>query len=153
LDISNARNSVVVNHVRLKFYTSIFGAIIKSLLAKKGIFSMMNFRHSSTLTSPFCASVLPVVLLITKGDSPTDINIAEILHLSNFFELKRTLVYIHLQLRTRKVLDIQLVCLISYKYSSSKFINKGFVYITDLALCLNLKLKLILRFLSQLVDC
>ena len=44
---------------------------------------------------------------------PTDINIAQILHLSNFFELKRTLVYIHLQLRTRKVLDIQLiVCLI-----------------------------------------
>jgi hypothetical protein len=29
--------------VRLKFYTSIFGAIIKSLLAKNGIFSMMNF--------------------------------------------------------------------------------------------------------------
>ena len=50
MDISNARNSVVVNHVRLKFYTSIFGAIIKSLLAKKGIFSMMNFRHSSTLS-------------------------------------------------------------------------------------------------------
>jgi hypothetical protein len=47
--VSNARNSVVVNHVRLKFDTSIFGAIIKSLLAKKGIFSMMNFRHSSTL--------------------------------------------------------------------------------------------------------
>ena len=35
--------------VRLKFYTSIFGAIIKSLLAKNGIFSMMNFRHSRTL--------------------------------------------------------------------------------------------------------
>jgi hypothetical protein len=50
LDISNARNSVVVNYVRLKFYTSIFGAIIKSLLAKKGIFSMMNFHHSSTLS-------------------------------------------------------------------------------------------------------
>jgi hypothetical protein len=53
LDISNARNSVVVNHVRLKFYTSIFGAIIKSLLAKKGIFSMMNSRHSSTLNIHF----------------------------------------------------------------------------------------------------
>jgi hypothetical protein len=26
--------------------------------------------------------------------------------------LKRTLVYIHLQLRTKKVLDVQLVCLI-----------------------------------------
>jgi hypothetical protein len=33
-------------------------------------------------------------------------------YLSTFFELKRTLVYIHLQLRTRKVLDIQLVGLI-----------------------------------------
>ena len=40
---------------------------------------------------------------------PTDINIAQILHLSNFFELKRTLVYIHLQLRV-----------LFYKYSSSK---------------------------------
>jgi hypothetical protein len=58
------------------------------------------------MSSPFCASVL----LITKG--PTDINIAQILHLSNFFELKRTLVYIHLQQRTIKVLDILLVCLI-----------------------------------------
>ena len=38
---------------------------------------------------------------------PTVINIAQILHLSNFFELKRSLVYIHLQLRTRKVLDIE----------------------------------------------
>jgi hypothetical protein len=45
-------------------------------------------------------------------EEPTDINIAQILHLSNFFELKHTLVYIHLQLQTRKVLDIQLVCLI-----------------------------------------
>ena len=36
-------------------------------------------------------------------------NIAQILHLSNFFEMKRR-VYIHLQAkRTRKVLDIQLV--------------------------------------------
>ena len=43
---------------------------------------------------------------------PTDINIAQIFAGSNLFELKRTLVYIHLQLRTRKVLDIQLVCLI-----------------------------------------
>jgi hypothetical protein len=40
---------------------------------------------------------------------PTDINIAQILHLSNFFELKRTVVYIHLQLRV-----------LFYKYSSSK---------------------------------
>jgi hypothetical protein len=52
------------------------------------------------------------VLLITNGDPHADINIAQILHFSNFFELKRTLVYIHLQLGTRKVLDIQLVCFI-----------------------------------------
>jgi hypothetical protein len=58
------------------------------------------------MSSPFCTSVL----LITKGDP--QIYIAQILHLSNFFELKRTLVYIRLQLQTRKVLDIQLVCLI-----------------------------------------
>jgi hypothetical protein len=47
------------------------------------------------MSTPFCASVLP----ITKGDP-------QILHLSNFFELKRTLVYIHafIQLRNRKVL-------------------------------------------------
>jgi hypothetical protein len=56
-------------------------------------------------------SVLRISSAHNKG-GPTDINIAQILHLSNFFELKRTLVYIHLQLRTRKVLDIQLVCLI-----------------------------------------
>ena len=45
------------------------------------------------------------------GREPRDKNIAQILHLSNIFELKRTLVYIHLQLRTRKVLDVQLVYL------------------------------------------
>jgi hypothetical protein len=59
------------------------------------------------------SQVLRISSAHNKG-GPTDINIAQILHLSNFFELKRTLVYIHLQLRTRKVLDIdiQLVCLI-----------------------------------------
>jgi hypothetical protein len=45
------------------------------------------------MSTPFCASVLLI----------------QILHLSNFFELKRR-VYIHLQAwRTRKVLDIELV--------------------------------------------
>jgi hypothetical protein len=40
---------------------------------------------------------------------PPEINIAQILHLSNFFQLKRR-DYINLQAwRTRKVLDIQLV--------------------------------------------
>jgi hypothetical protein len=74
------------------------------------------------MSTPFCASVL----LITKvKGGPPDINIAQIWHLSNFFELKRT-VYIHLQVqRTRKVLDIlqilyRKVYIIFYKYSSSK---------------------------------
>jgi hypothetical protein len=54
-------------------------------------------------------SVLRFSSAHNKG-GPPNINIAQILHLSNFFELKRT-VYIHLQVqRTRKVLaDIQLV--------------------------------------------
>jgi hypothetical protein len=56
-------------------------------------------------------SVLRISSAHNKG-GPTDINIAEILHLSTFFELKRTLVYIHLQFRTRKVLYMLLVCLI-----------------------------------------
>ena len=41
-------------------------------------------------------SVLRISSTHNKG-GPTDIDIAHILHLSNFFELKRTLVYIHLQ--------------------------------------------------------
>jgi hypothetical protein len=40
-------------------------------------------------------SVLRISSAHNKG-GPPDINIAQILHLSNFFELKRT-VYIHLQ--------------------------------------------------------
>ena len=54
-------------------------------------------------------SVLRICSAHNKG-GPPNINIAQILHLSNFFELKRT-VYINLQVqRTRKVLaDIQLV--------------------------------------------
>jgi predicted aldo/keto reductase-like oxidoreductase len=41
-------------------------------------------------------SVLRISCAHNKG-RPTDINIAQILHLTNFFELKRSLVYIHLQ--------------------------------------------------------
>jgi hypothetical protein len=69
-------------------------------------------------------------LLILKGGT-IDINIVQILHLLNFFELKRTLVYINLQLRTRKVLDIQLVCH-DVTNIAVQNVNKGFVYITDL---------------------
>ena len=51
-------------------------------------------------------SVLCISSAHNKGGPPYR-NIAQILHLSNFFELKRR-VYIHLQAwRTRKVLDIQ----------------------------------------------
>ena len=46
-----------------------------------------------TMSSPFW---LRISSTHNKG-GPTDINIAHILHLSNFFELKRILVYIHLQ--------------------------------------------------------
>ena len=53
-------------------------------------------------------SVLRISSAHNKG-GPPDINIAQILHLSNFFELKRR-AYIQLQAcRTTKVLDIQLV--------------------------------------------
>jgi hypothetical protein len=41
-------------------------------------------------------SVLRISSAYNKG-GPADINIAQILHLSNFFELKRSLVYIHLE--------------------------------------------------------
>jgi hypothetical protein len=58
---------------------------------------LQDFCFASVLTSAH-----------NKG-GPPEINIAQILHFSNFFELKR-IVYIHLQVkRTRKVLDIQLV--------------------------------------------
>jgi hypothetical protein len=41
-------------------------------------------------------SVLRISSAHNKG-GPAGINIAQILHLSNFFELKHTIVYIHLQ--------------------------------------------------------
>jgi hypothetical protein len=54
------------------------------------------------------------------------------LHLSNFFELKHTLVYVHLQLRTRKVLDIQFNSMSYFTNIAVQNVNKGFVYIMDL---------------------
>ena len=82
-----------------------------------------------TMSSPFCN------LRISSAHNkwrPTEINIAQILHLSNFFELKHTLVYINLQLRTRKVSDIQLVMSNYFRNIAVQNVNKGFVYITDL---------------------
>jgi hypothetical protein len=79
-------------------------------------FTKLYLKVIKTMSSPFCASVL----LITKGTHGYK-------HCPNFasFELfwieTYTLVYIHLQLQlTRKVLDIQLVYVLFYKYSSSK---------------------------------
>jgi hypothetical protein len=80
-------------------------------------------------------SVLSISSAPNKG-GPTDITIAQILHLSNIYKLKRTLVYIHLQLRTRKVLDIQFVYVLFYKYSSWKC-KQTICYITDLTWSLN----------------
>jgi hypothetical protein len=77
----------------------------------KSIFLSQTLQIIVFIFKDHVKSVLRISSAHNKG-GPTDINIAQILHLSNFFELKRTLVYIHLQLRTRKVLDIQLVCLI-----------------------------------------
>jgi hypothetical protein len=42
-------------------------------------------------------SVLRISSAHNRGGGPADINIAQMLHLSNFFELKRTLVYINFQ--------------------------------------------------------
>jgi hypothetical protein len=63
------------------------GEYVLNILVYKDILKMM-----STL---FCASVLRISSAHNKG-GPPDINIAQILHLSNFFESKR-IVYIHLQ--------------------------------------------------------
>jgi hypothetical protein len=52
-------------------------------------------HHDRWLIKDDVHSVLRISSAHNKG-GPPDINIAQILHLSNFFELKRT-VYIHLQ--------------------------------------------------------
>ena len=51
---------------------------------------------SQSIKTMHVKSALRISSAHNKG-GPTDINIAQILHLSNFFELKRTLLYIHLQ--------------------------------------------------------
>jgi hypothetical protein len=56
---------------------------------------MMDFLH--TLYEKFKDHVVLHISSAHNKGGPTDINIAQILHLSNFFELKRTPVYIHLQ--------------------------------------------------------
>ena len=47
--ISNAHNSAVVYYLRLQFYTSVQGTTLVQFVKQWGSFSMMNFRHRSTL--------------------------------------------------------------------------------------------------------
>jgi hypothetical protein len=68
----------IINHY--KVLNELHGSCIKPL---------------STLIKDTVKSVLSISSAHYKG-GPADINIAQILHLSNFFELKRR-VYIHLQ--------------------------------------------------------
>jgi hypothetical protein len=81
------------------------------------------------------------VLLINKG-GPTDINIAQILHLSNFFELYSSLYSFTIanQKSVRYSVSISYFTIIAVQS-----VNKGFVYITDLAWSLTC--------LSRLVYC
>ena len=67
------------------------------------------------MPSPFCASVL---LDHNKG-GPIDINIAQILHLSNFFELKRNLVCLYSFTIVNQKSVRYSVCLILQIYSNS----------------------------------
>ena len=60
----------------------------------------MPLKQLEINTSHFIKDHVKSVLRISSAHNkggPTDTNIAQILHLSNFFELKHTLVYIHLQ--------------------------------------------------------
>jgi hypothetical protein len=59
------------------------------------LFNLLHPSHPNNFKDDV-HSVLRISSAHNKG-GPPDINIAQILHLSNFFELKRTVVYIHLQ--------------------------------------------------------
>ena len=75
--------------------------------------------------------VLRISSAHNKG-GPTDINIAQTLHLSNFFELKRSLVYIHLQENSFTIQFIYNTIYLPEKCQIAvQNVNKGFVYITD----------------------
>ena len=69
------------------------GIVISS--ARHGTWKM-NFNTSEYIIKDHVKSVLHISSAHNKG-GPAGINIAQIFHLSNFVELKRTLVYIHLQ--------------------------------------------------------
>ena len=70
---------------------------LKSIRKAKHLKRETFEKHSKSETfKDHVKSVLRISSAHNKG-GPTDINIAQILHLSNFFELKHTLVYIHLQ--------------------------------------------------------
>lgn len=70
--------SAVVNYVRLQFYTSVYGALIKLLLHKNASLSMTIFRHSTTLINilflstffifTFC-SIFNIIMLLWEPQS------------------------------------------------------------------------------------
>ena len=100
---------------------------VKCLQARSRVYTIQK-RLSFTNPKDHVKSVLRISSAHNKG-GPTDINIAQILNLSNFFELN---------IANQKS--------VRYSVSMSYFtniavqnVNKGFVYITDLTWSLNSK--------------
>ena len=81
--------------------------------------STKTSKRLKMISTPFCASVL----LITKGDRPQDKNFGKILHLSNFFELKRR-VYIHLAYKHSEPESVRYSVSISYFTKAVQNVNK-----------------------------
>ena len=71
-------------------FSSLWQHRFQSCDAQRTYDSLILILHLKRGYSPFCASVL----LITKGRLP-NINIAQISHFSNFFELKRRSIFIY----------------------------------------------------------
>ena len=69
--------------------------VVKNVTCLNSLLTLVSSHPSSLDVKDDVHSVLRISSAHNKG-GPPDINIAQILHLSNFFELKRT-VYIHLQ--------------------------------------------------------
>jgi hypothetical protein len=75
--------------------TVTFSSVFIRVFTLKRMQTLSIYDRSCSLFKDDVHSVLRISSAHNKG-GPPDINIAQILHLSNFFELKRT-VYIHLQ--------------------------------------------------------
>ena len=71
-------------------FSSLWQHRFQSCDAQRTYNSLILILHFKRGYSPFCASAL----LITKGRLP-NINIAQISHFSNFFELKRRFIFIY----------------------------------------------------------